>query len=108
MADTQETPLAHHVYFVLKDNSPTEVEKLLASCRQHLTDHPGTLYFGLGTRTLDLNREVNDKDFDVCLSMVFANRAAHDQYQTHPRHADFINESRSNWASVRVFDSDGA
>jgi hypothetical protein len=106
LVKTAETMLAHHVYFVLKNNSPSAIEKLLAACRKYLTDHPGTVNFSLGTRASGLNRAVNDKDFDVCLCIVFASRAAHDQYQTHPHHIDFINENHLDWASVRVSDSD--
>ena len=74
--------------------------------KQHLTEHPGTVFFAAGTRTRGLNREVNDKEFDVALHVVFKSRAAHDEYQTAPRHVKFIEESKPNWAKVRVFDAD--
>jgi len=53
----------------------------------------------------DLNRPVNDPDFDVSLHIVFVNKAAHDKYQEHPRHLKFIEENKDNWEKVRVFDS---
>lgn len=96
--------LAHMVYFSLKDNSPAEVEKLLAACRKYLTDHPGTAFFAAGTPA-DLARPVNDRDFHVALQVVFESRAAHDAYQTDPRHLQFIEENKANWAKVRVFDA---
>ncbi len=105
MAQT-EPMLAHMVYFKLTDSSPTGVERQIAACRNYLTDHAGTLFFGVGTRTPDLSREVNDKDFDVGLHVVFKNRAAHDAYQVSPRHVQFIEENKPNWAKVRVFDAD--
>jgi hypothetical protein len=98
--------LAHMVYFKLKDSSPAGVERQLAACRKYLTDHPGTVLFALGTRTPDLAREVNDRDFDVGLHLVFESRAAHDRYQVHPRHVQFIEENKPHWAKVRVFDAD--
>jgi Stress responsive A/B Barrel Domain len=101
-----EPMLVHIVYFSLRDNSPVAVQKQLDACKTHLTDHPGTVFFGAGTRTPGLNREVNDKDFDVALHVVFKNRAAHDRYQAAPRHLQFIEESKPNWAKVRVFDAD--
>jgi hypothetical protein len=107
MADTAGAKrLAHMVYFTLKDNSPAGVEKQLAACRKYLTDHPGVIFFAIGTRTSGLNREVNDKEFDVGLHVVFESRAAHDQYQLHPRHVQFIEENKPHWAKVRVFDAD--
>jgi hypothetical protein len=52
-----------------------------------------------------MQRDVNDRDFDVALHVVFRNRAAHDKYQTHPRHLKFIEEAKALWKKVRVFDS---
>lgn len=106
MPDSRPPMLAHMVYFSLKDNSPAGIEKQLAACRYYLTDHPGQVFFGVGTRTADLTREVNDRQFDVGLHVVFENRAAHDTYQSHPRHLQFIEENKANWSQVRVFDAD--
>jgi hypothetical protein len=48
---------------------------------------------------------VNDQAFDVALHVAFVDRAAHDAYQEHPRHKQFLEQSRPNWKQVRVFDS---
>ena len=101
-----EPMLAHMVYFTLKDNSPPAIEKMLAASRKYLTGHPGTAFFAVGTLTPDLTREVNVRDFDIALQVVFKNRAAQDQYQVAERHIQFITENKENWAKVRVFDAD--
>jgi len=107
MTDDARGPrLAHMVYFTLKDNSSAGIEKQVAACKKYLTDHPGTVFFGIGTRTPGLTRDVNDKEFDVGLHVIFQSRAAHDQYQAHPRHLQFIEENKPNWSRVRVFDAD--
>jgi hypothetical protein len=98
--------LAHHVYFTLNDNSKTAIEKLIAASKKYLTGHPGAVSFAVGTRTVDLERPVNDRDFDIALQVVFEDRAAHDEYQTSERHLAFIAESKGNWKKVRVFDAD--
>ena len=98
--------LGHMVYFTLKDNSPAAIQKLIESARKYLAGHPGTVFFAVGTLVPDLKREVNDREFDVALQVVFLSRAAHDAYQVHPRHVQFIEENRPNWAKVRVFDAD--
>jgi Stress responsive A/B Barrel Domain len=105
MAETTSL-LAHMVYFTLKDRSPEGVRRQLEACQKYLTGHDGVVFFGLGTRVPDLAREVNDRDFDVGLHVVFHSRAAHDTYQTHPRHVQFIEENKQYWAKVRVFDAD--
>lgn len=97
--------LAHMVYFTLKERTPANVEALVAACRKYLSGHPGTVYFGAGTVVPDLDRPVNVRDFDVALQVVFDSREAHDAYQTAPRHLQFIEENKPNWAQVRVFDA---
>ena len=52
--------LAHMVYFTLKDRSAAAIDKLVAACHRYLTDHPGTVYFSVGTLA-DLARPVNDR-----------------------------------------------
>ena len=97
--------LAHMVYFKLKDTSGAARAKMVAACKLYLTGHEGTVSFATGMLAGDFKREVNDRDFDVSLHIVFANKAAHDKYQDHPRHLKFIEENKENWEKVRVFDS---
>jgi hypothetical protein len=97
--------LAHNVYFTLNDNSPRVAEELLAACRKYLTGHPGTVFFAAGTVAAELDRPVNDRDFDVALQVVFQDMAAHDEYQKAERHLAFIAENKANWKRVRVFDA---
>jgi hypothetical protein len=97
--------IGHMVYFSLKDNSSEAKAKLVAACKKYLTEHEGTVYFSAGVLAEDFKRDVNDRDWDVALHLVFKNRAAHDKYQDHPRHVKFIEENKDNWKKVRVFDS---
>ena len=97
--------LAHDVYFSLNDASAAARSELVAACRKYLTDHEGMLAFSVGVLAADLARPVNDRDFDVALHITFASRAAHDLYQEHTRHKQFIAEQQKNWKRVRVFDS---
>ncbi len=97
--------LAHNVYFALKDNSPAARQKLVAACKKYLSKHPGTLFFAAGVLADELKREVNVRDFDVALHVIFTDQAAHDRYQDAPAHHQFIAENRDNWKGVRVFDS---
>jgi hypothetical protein len=100
-----EPMIGHMVYFSLKDNSDAAKQKLVAACKQYLAKHEGTVFFAAGVVGQEFNREVNDRDWDVGLHLVFQNKAAHDKYQDHPLHKKFIEENRDNWKKVRVFDS---
>src|SRR5262245_41261523 len=104
-ADDKAPPLAHNVFFTLKERTAANRKTLVTACKKYLTKHEGELYFTVGTLCEDLKREVNDLDFDVALTIVFKNKAAHDKYQDHKRHLDFIKENKGLWKKVRVFDS---
>jgi hypothetical protein len=97
--------IGHMVYFKLKDGTPENREKLVAACKKYLAEHDGVTFFSAGVIGDDFKREVNDRDWDVALHLVFANKAAHDKYQDHPEHLKFIEENKDTWAKVRVFDS---
>lgn len=103
--DKPATMLVHDVFFTLQESTPENREKLLAACRKYLVDHPGVVFFACGTPS-DLDRPVNDRAWDVGLHVVFESRADHDRYQTAPAHLQFIEENRSTWKQVRVFDTD--
>lgn len=97
--------LSHGVYFTLKDRTPRAAAELVAGCQKWLTGHPGTVSFSVGT-VADYDREVNDRDYDVALVIVFESHAAHDAYQEAERHDAFIAEHAPSWSRVRVFDAD--
>lgn len=108
MADNAAArPLVHNVYFTLKDGSPENIRALKDACHKYLKGHEGELYFAAGPVVEELSRPVNQKDFHICLCVAFKDKAAHDVYQTEPRHLQFIAENKETWASVRVFDSWG-
>ena len=102
-----EPPLAHMVFFALKDHSNESREKFLASCQKYLADHEGTVYFSVGTiaEDKDVQEPVSVKDFDVALHVVFENKAAKAKYLASERHKQFVDENRESFAGVRVFDS---
>ena len=104
-AEAKGAKLAHDVYFSLTDNSDAAKEKLLAACKKYLAGHPGAESFTVGVLAKDLNRPVNDRDFDVSIHLVFTGKAAHDEYIKSETHVKFIEETKANWKKVRVFDS---
>jgi len=104
-ATAADRQLAHAVYFKLKDPSPAARDALVAGCQKFLAGHEGTVYFAVGVLAEEMKRDVNVRDYDVALLLVFASKAAHDQYAVHPRHMKFIEEFKSSWDNVRVFDA---
>ena len=102
---TSGTVLAHNVYFALKDSSPAAQSKLVEACKKYLARHEGTVTFAAGTLATEMNRPVNDREYEVSLHIYFKDASAHEKYQEHPRHKQFIEEQEANWKKVRVFDS---
>lgn len=99
------TRLAHNVFFKLKDPAPANVDALVAACHKYLNVQPGIVFFAAGPICEELDRPVNDRDWDVGLHLVFDTKASHDAYQDDATHNRFIAENKPTWAGVRVFDS---
>jgi hypothetical protein len=97
--------VAHNVFFKLTDNSQAKVAELVAACHKYLNVQPGILFFAAGPLCAELDRPVNDRDWDVGLHLVFDTKGSHDAYQDDATHNTFIEEQKGNWAKVRVFDS---
>jgi len=98
-------PLAHIVFFTLNEPSEASREKLIDGCKRHLDNHDGLTFFGVGVNAPEYDRDVNDRDYDVALHLVFATAKDQDAYQTDPRHLEFLKECKPLWKKVRVFDS---
>ena len=95
----------HCVYFTLKDNSESAVKSLVEDCHKYLAALPGIVFYAAGTMAEEMQRPVNDRDFDVALHVVFTDKAAADAYQVHDDHAAFLQKHSGNWEKVRVFDA---
>ncbi len=52
------------------------------------------------------NREVIDNSYSYSLLTVFENMQAHDIYQPHPVHQNFINTCAHFWSKVLIYDSE--
>jgi hypothetical protein len=104
-ANGPSEPLAHIVFFTLAESNDGNRSKLIEACKKYLDKHDGVVYFGVGVNAPEYNREVNDRDYDVALHLVFESAKDQDAYQTHPRHVQFVEECQGLWKKVRVFDS---
>lgn len=97
--------VSHMVYFSLAEDTPENRTLLMKDIKKYLAGHEGTKHFSVGEIANDMNRSVNDRDFQVTLNLVFASRKAHDTYNVHPRHEEFKTRNKDVIKKVRVFDS---
>ena len=49
-------------------------------------------------------RDVVDKSYDIGLTVILEDKAAHDVYQEHPLNNEFKKRNRHNWHKVKVYD----
>ncbi|MDG3006141.1 Dabb family protein [Paludisphaera mucosa] len=103
--EAEGPPLAHMVFFTLKDHSKDAVEAFAKDCETYLTKHEGTVYFSLGKRAEDVEEPPSVKDFDVALHVVFADRKYRDKYLKSTRHDEFVAAIKTRVEKARVFDS---
>ena len=52
----------------------------------------------------DTDRPVIDRTYSYGIVVVFADKAAHDAYQTDPKHDRFRNECAQYWRKVQIYD----
>lgn len=65
--------------------------------------HAAAVYVGAPAATAD--RPVVDKSFDVALTVVCRDVAAHDAYQGDPIHRAFVEKFGGWWSRLQIFDS---
>jgi hypothetical protein len=106
-ADDGAQPLAHMVFFQLKDRSAASRTAFAESTRKHLGGIDGVTYFSVGiiAEDEDVQEPVSVKDFDVALHVVFPSKAAKAVYLKNAHHDAFVAENKDQFAKVQVFDS---
>jgi len=98
-------PFAHVTYFQLADTSKELIEKFMDICVKYLSGYPGQVYFSVGPRALDINRDVSATNFDISLQMIFSSFADYDGYSKDPRHDNFVTQSAGMVITRIVYDS---
>jgi hypothetical protein len=80
---------SHIVVFWLNPAHPHAAEQLIAGANKYLKDIPGVLQFHVG-RMMPSHRPVVDQTYQVALNIVFPDKHAEHQYQSHPQHLEFV------------------
>ena len=99
--------LVHTVFFWIKKGAPAgERERLAASCRELLGKVPTVRHLWAGSPAATPERDVIDASYDVSITVVLDDLPAHDVYQEHPLHKEFIARHKANWERVQVYDAE--
>jgi hypothetical protein len=81
--------LSHIVIFWTDPANPNAADELLAAANSLLKNIPGVLQFHAGKMSPS-HRPGVDQSYQVALNMVFADKRAEHDYQSHPQHIEFV------------------
>jgi hypothetical protein len=98
-------PLAHHVFFWLKNPDSTEDRDKLVEGVKTLAKIETIREIHVGVLASTEKRDVVDTSWQVSELMFFSDLAGQATYQTHPVHLDFIKNYGHLWAKVVVYDA---
>ncbi len=101
----KEGVFSHQVFFWLKEPDNAEVrqafEKGMKTFFQKC-DCMRSHFTGVPAHT---PRDVVDNSYTYSIVVTFDSREAHDQYQAHPAHQEFLEKYASYWTKVQVYDA---
>ena len=79
-----------HIVVVWTDPAdPKAVDEIIAGADKYLRPIPGVVSMHAG-RMVGSARPVVDQTYQVALNVTFATKQAHDEYQGHPLHVEFV------------------
>ena len=96
--------LTHHVLFWLKADTTDEQKAAFRKGLESLENVETAKSIYIGTPA-PISRAVVDTTYTFSLLLVFEDLAGHDVYQTHPLHTAFLDEFRSLFEKVVIYDA---
>lgn len=102
---TQIAPLAHQVYFWLKNPDSKEDQAKLIEGIKTLAAIEQVRGIHIGVPASTEKRDVVDNSYAVSELLFFDNAADEHAYQIHPIHKAFVDNYSHLWSKVVVYDS---
>ena len=101
----KKAPLAHHVFFWLKNPTSTADRDKLIQGIKGLAKIEQVRAIHVGVPASTEKREVVDNSYSVSELLFFDNTVDQKTYQEHPLHQKFIQEHSMLWEKVVVYDT---
>ena len=98
--------LVHSVFFYLEPGLSPEQRTQFHRAVETLGEIKSAAAVYVGTPANTPDRPVIDKSYDVALTVILDDLAAHDAYQEDPIHTKFIEENNQSWIKVVIYDAD--
>lgn len=96
--------IAHHVLFWLKADTTPEQKQAFRQSLQTLEGIEAVKTLHIGTPA-PIERAVVDTTYTFSLLLMFEDMAAHDVYQGHELHQNFLNGFRQYFDKVVIYDA---
>ena len=95
----------HHVFFWMKEDITPDG---FATFEKGVSTLPAIDLVKSGDvgKPAGTDRPVIERSYAYSLLLVFENKAAHDEYQTHPIHLKFVEDCSMLWSRVLIYDSE--
>jgi len=94
---------SHIVIFWTDPAVPNATDEVIASAKKYLPSVPGVINFQVGKMARS-HRAVVDQSYQVGLNIQFETKQAQDEYQDHPQHLAFVENCKTLWTKVVVYD----
>ena len=100
---TPSSQFSHVVIFWTDPANPNAADQLIAGGEKYLRPIPGVIQFHMG-KMVGSHRPVVDQSYQVALNLIFPYKKTQNNYQLHPEHVKFVEQCRSLWQKVTVYD----
>ena len=98
--------LVHSVYFWLRDDIDEVRRHAFKKGLESLRAIPAVHEMHVGVPADSPSRPVLVTDYDFALTVIMDDMAAHDAYQEHPLHLEFLREFSGCWTRVQIYDAE--
>jgi len=96
--------LIHSVYFWFRPDADAGLVARFEAGLARLTTIPEIQTAYIGRPEVTPKRAVIDDTYAWALIETFADTEAHDRYQAHPIHQEFVSQFANSWGKVQVYD----
>lgn len=93
----------HSVYFWLREDLTEAQRAAFVEGVQSLTTIP-TVQSGFVGTPATTDRPIIVRDYSVGLVVDLGDMAGHEVYQTHPTHLAFLDQFKTFWSKVQIYD----
>lgn len=98
--------LVHTVYFWLKPDLTAQQRAVFRKGVESLSGIKSVDKLYVGTPAKTVKRPIIDDSYSFALTVILKDVAAHDAYQVDPIHLEFINQCKTFWQRVQIYDAE--